>query len=175
MNLKNIPVNSFIEKPYDLWEKQWLLLTSGDFDKGDFNTMTVAWGGFGSMWGKPFAHIVVRPSRYTYEFLERYNDFTLTAFPKEYRRALNLLGTKSGRDGDKIAESGLTPIASKKVASPGFAEAELIVECKTIYKQDMGPDNFVDPSIERMYGGYDYHRIYYGEILYIQGVSTYAG
>ena len=175
MTLEKIPINSFTVKSHDLWANQWLLLTSGDFKIGDFNTMTVAWGGFGTMWGRPFALIVVRPSRYTYEFLERYKDFTLSAFPKEYRRALNLLGTKSGRDGDKIAESGLTPIASQKVASPGFAEAELIVECETIYKQDMGSDNIMDPSVERMYGGYDYHRVYYGEILFIQGISAYAG
>ena len=173
MDLKNIGINSFTVKAHDLWANQWLLLTSGDFSLGKYNTMTVAWGGFGTMWGKPFAHIVVRPNRYTYQFMEEFDDFTLTAFPKAYRSALNLLGTRSGRDGDKITESGLTPIPSEIVAAPGFDEAELIVECKKIYKQDMGPQHFVDPSIDKMYGGFNYHRIYYGEIVNVLGSDKY--
>jgi flavin reductase (DIM6/NTAB) family NADH-FMN oxidoreductase RutF len=92
--------------------------------------MTVAWGSMGVMWGKPFAQVVVRPVRYTFEFMEQYDSFTLCAFPAEYRQTLLMLGTKSGRDGDKIAESGLTPVVSANVAAPGFAEAELIVELR---------------------------------------------
>jgi len=167
MTRKQIPFDEFLVKAHHLWAQQWLLLTAGDFAAGQFNTMTVGWGSLGTMWGKPFAQIVVRPTRYTYEFMERYDTFTLCAFPENHRQALQLLGTKSGRDGDKIAEAGLTPIASTQVAAPGFAEAELIVECRKIYWADMDPAHFLDPSIEKNYPQKNYHRIYFGQIVAI--------
>jgi flavin reductase (DIM6/NTAB) family NADH-FMN oxidoreductase RutF len=168
-----IPFDEFLVKAHHLWAKQWLLLTAGDFAGGRFNTMTVGWGSVGTMWGRPFAQVVVRPIRYTYEFIERYDTFTLCAFPQRYRRALNLLGTKSGRDGDKIAEAGLTPVASTQVAAPGFAEADLILECRKIYWDDMAPSRFLDPTIEGNYPNKDYHRIYFGQILAIYGAGHY--
>jgi flavin reductase (DIM6/NTAB) family NADH-FMN oxidoreductase RutF len=156
-----------------LWDTQWLLLTAGDLARGEFNTMTVGWGSLGTMWGKPFAQVVVRPTRHTYGFLERFPDFTLTAFPERYRWALQLLGTKSGRDGDKIAEAGLTPIASSRVEAPGFAEAELVIECRKIYFDDLDPARFLAPDIEPHYPERDYHRVYFGEILAVFGESGY--
>ena len=97
--------------------------------------------------------------------MERYDTFTLCAFRQEYAPALQLLGSKSGRDGNKIAESGLTPIASTQVAAPSFAEAELVLECRKIYWDDLAKENFLDERIQRCYPCKDYHRIYYGEIL----------
>ena len=164
-----IPIEEFIVKPQHLWDIQNLLLTSGDFAKGHYNTMTVGWGSLGVMWGMPFAQVVVRPTRYTYGFMERYDTFTLCAFPQEYAPALELLGNRSGRDGNKIAESGLTPIASTQVAAPSFAEAELVLECRKIYWDDMIPAKFLDARIERRYPRKDYHRIYFGEILVVLG------
>lgn len=173
MSRKPISLNRLSVQAHYLWAKQWLLLTAGDFEKGHFNTMTVGWGSLGTMWGKPFAQVVVRPHRYTFEFIERYDTFTLTVFSDDYRGALNLLGTKSGRDGDKIAETGLTPIASQRVAAPGFAEAELILECQKIYWDDLNPGGFLDPAIENNYPQRDYHRVYFGEILAAFGVKSY--
>jgi len=160
-------------RAYDLWENQWLLLTSGDFRAKDFNTMTIAWGSLGCMWKRPFVQVVVRPCRYTYTFLERYPSFTVCAFPRRHRSALELLGTRSGRDGDKIADAGLTPIASERIEAPGFAEAELILECRKIYFDDFDPDRFLDPRIEGNYPKKDYHRIYFGEILGIRADQSY--
>jgi len=153
------------QNPFFLWDDKWFLLTSGDFAKGHFNCMTVAWGSFGIMWRRPFAQIVVRPNRYTFEFTNQYPDFTLCVFPDQYRDALKILGSKSGRDGDKIKETDLTPIASNHVSAPGFAEAELIYECKKNYWQDFEPKNFIDERIEKLYSKDDYHRVYYGEIV----------
>jgi len=150
-----------------LWDNQWLVLTSGDYAAGHFNAMTVAWGSLGMMWNKPFAQVVVRPTRFTYEFMEQYDTFTLCAFPESYRKALQILGTRSGRDGDKIAASGLTPISSSLAAAPAFAEAALVLECRKIYWQDLEPSHFLDAKIERNYPKHDYHRIYFGEILAI--------
>ncbi len=169
-----ISFDRLLVRPYHLWLKQWLLLTAGDFAAGHFNSMTVAWGGMGAMWDKPFVQVVVRPVRYTYQFMERYDTFTLCAFPEAYRKALNLLGTKSGRDGDKIAEAGLTPIAATHVAAPAFAEADLIIECRTIYWDDLDPAHFLAPEIERNYPQKDYHRVYFGEIVAVFGDEAYA-
>ncbi|OGU56498.1 MAG: hypothetical protein A2V66_05955, partial [Ignavibacteria bacterium RBG_13_36_8] len=165
MSIKSISLNEFLINPINLWKNDWFLLTSGNFDQGKYNTMTVAWGSIGLMWNKPFVQVVVRPTRYTYEFMEKYETFTLSAFPEKYRPALNLLGTKSGRNCNKILESGLTPIKSTIVQAPSFAEAELIFECKKLYWQDFDPKNFLDSSIERNYPQKDYHRIYFGKIL----------
>ena len=165
MKRQPIPIEEFIIKPHHLWDVQNLLLTSGDFAKGHYNTMTVGWGSLGVMWGMPFAQVVVRPTRHTFGFMEQYGTFTLYAFPKEYAPAVQLLGTKSGRDGNKIAEAKLTPIASAQIAAPSFAEAELVLECRKIYWDDMNPAQFLDPRIERRYPNKDYHRIYFGEIL----------
>ncbi len=172
-NLIEIKPYDFSLKINDLWDKHWFLLTVGDFATGHFNTMTVSWGSLGIMWNKPFAMVVVRPTRYTFEFINRYPDFTLTTFPKEYRKDLSFLGKKSGRDGDKIAKTRLHPIASRKVKSPAFAEAELILECRKTYWDDMNPEHFMDPSIHKNYEKHDEHRMFFGEILRIKGTEKY--
>ncbi len=157
-----------------LWDEHWFLLTSGDFARGGFNAMTVSWGSLGVIWNRPFAQVVVRPTRHTYSFMERSDSFTLCSFSPERQPALELLGSRSGRDGDKIVESGLTPIASSQVAAPGFAEAELILECRKIYWDDLEPTHFLDPGIEKNYPIRDYHRIYFGEIVALFGTEKFA-
>jgi flavin reductase (DIM6/NTAB) family NADH-FMN oxidoreductase RutF len=173
MNLENIPIEAFVAHPYGLWEKSWLLLTSGDFAAGQYNCMTVSWGSLGQMWGRPFALVVVRPQRHTRQFIETYPTFTLCAFPRSFRPALNLLGTRSGRDGDKIAAAGLTPQASTIVAAPCYAQAELVLECQKMYWQDYDPTHFLDPEIDSHYPARDYHRMYFGEIVAIRGAPSY--
>ncbi|MCR4438443.1 MAG: flavin reductase [bacterium] len=168
-----IPPDDLCLKAIDLWTNRWLLLTSGDFRAGHFNSMTVAWGSIGQMWDRPFAQVVVRPSRYTYGFMERYPTFTLCAFPEAYRGALELLGSKSGRDGDKIAEAGLTPQAASVVAAPCFAEADLVIECRKMYWDDLAPERFGDAAIASLYPRGDYHRVYFGEILAVSGSPDY--
>jgi flavin reductase (DIM6/NTAB) family NADH-FMN oxidoreductase RutF len=174
MQREEINPGDLVLRPAGLWASQWLLLTAGDFAAGDYNCMTVAWGSLGTMWDRPFAMIVVRPTRHTYGYLERSDSFTLCAFPAEHRDTLLMLGTKSGRDGDKIGESGLTPIASTKVASPSFAEAELVLECQKLYFDDYEPKRFVQDFIHGLYD-HDYHRMYFGHIVAALGTRTYAG
>lgn len=169
-----IPTDEFIVQINDLWKNKWFLLTSGDFEKNHYNTMTVAWGYFGVMWNRPMAVVVVRPTRFTFEFIEKYDSFTLTAFDKKYKKDLNLLGTTSGRDGDKIAETKLTVVPSSQVLSPSFEEAELIIECNKVYWDDFKPENFIDPSIDKSYPLKDYHRMYFGEIVEIRGTDDYT-
>lgn len=147
----------------NLWMNRWLLLTAGTID--DCNMMTVAWGSIGCMWSKPFVQIVVRPQRHTRKYIERSDAFTLCAFPEKYRKDLQLLGSLSGRDGDKLSKTGLTLQPSHRVSAPSYKEATFILECRKIYFQDMDPRGFVDKSIQDNYAANDYHRIYFGEIL----------
>ena len=169
MKRELIPAEKLLVRINYLWAKKWMLLTSGDFNRNDYNTMTVAWGSVGVMWNKPFVQVVVRPTRYTYGFMELNETFTLCAFPEKYKDALEILGTKSGRDGNKIKEACVTPVASKKVAAPCFSEAELVIECKKIYYDDLDPANFLDKDIDNNYPLKDYHRIYFGEMIAIFG------
>jgi flavin reductase (DIM6/NTAB) family NADH-FMN oxidoreductase RutF len=175
MALQTIPPERFTSEVFHLFDEQWLLLTAGDFAQGAFNTMTISWGSLGIIWGRPFVQVVVRPTRYTHEFMERFGTFTVAAFPERCRRALNILGTKSGRAGDKIAEAGLTPVASAQVAAPGFAEAELVIECRKMYHSAFDPRHFLDPAIGSNYPKKDYHTVYFGEIVMIRGEAKYAG
>jgi len=173
MNRKTIDIASLKVQPHHLFHTQWALLTSGDFAGKHFNTMTIGWGALGTMWSKPFAFVAVRHSRFTYEFIEKYDTFTLSAFPSKFHDALSLLGSRSGRDGDKITASGLTPIAGSRVASPVFAEAEIVIECQKMYADDLNPAHFLDTTIDKHYPQKDYHRIYYGEIVHTEAVQAY--
>jgi flavin reductase (DIM6/NTAB) family NADH-FMN oxidoreductase RutF len=169
----SIAFDTFLARSHQIWDEQWFLLTAGDFVAGRYNTMTVSWGSFGTIWNRPFAQVVVRPTRHTHSFMEQYETFTLCAFAEEHRKALDLLGSRSGRDGDKIAAAGIHPIASRIVAAPSFAEAILIIECRKIYSDDLKPERFIDPSIERNYPMKDYHRFYFGEVVSIEGNSSF--
>lgn len=173
MDLHVIDPFEFSVSPHYLFDRQMVLLTSGDFAKGDFNCMTIGWGLFGTMWSVPAALVVVRPSRFTYGFMERFDNFTLTAFPTKYKRDVVYLGRHSGRDEDKLSKTQLSAVAADLVSSPTFAEAELSVECKKIYYSDYKPEHFLAPFIHDQYDGGDYHRLYYGEILQIKGISKY--
>lgn len=143
--------------------KDWMLVTAGDI--GLCNTMTASWGSMGVLWGKNVATIYVRPTRFTYEFLERSDYFTLSFFTEEWRDALTLCGTKSGRDVDKVNACGFS-LAYDPCGAPYFQEARLVLVCKKLYAQDMNPACFLDPALDAAnYPKKDYHRIYVGEIL----------
>jgi len=142
--------------------EQWMLIGAGTIEK--HNMMTASWGAAGILWSKPVAVIFVRPSRFTYQFLENGELFSLSFLDESRRDTLNFCGSRSGRDVNKTQECGLTPLALDS-GSVGFAEAELIIECRKIYFNDLVPGNFLDPSIEKNYNGQDYHRMYIAEIL----------
>jgi flavin reductase (DIM6/NTAB) family NADH-FMN oxidoreductase RutF len=150
------------DNTFKLIGKDWMLITSGV--KGDFNTMTASWGGFGFLWNKPICHIYIRPQRFTYGFIEKNDFFTLSFFDEKYRGCLNICGTKSGRDIDKVKETGLTPVESDN-ESIYFKEARLVIECRKIYYQDINPASFLDSTIKSNYPEKDYHRMYIGEVV----------
>ncbi len=142
--------------------EDWALLTAGNAD--GWNTMTVSWGGIGELWGKDVAFVFVRPQRYTKEFIDNSEYFTLSFFDEGYKGALRLCGAKSGRDINKAKETGLNPVFENGTAH--LAEAKLVLVCKKLYAQDMTPDCFVDKSIiDDNYKANDFHTSYVGEII----------
>lgn len=153
----------FNENTFKMWAEDWTLITAGAPDS--YNTMTAAWGGFGVLWNKNVCWCVIRPVRYTYEFMERAECFTLSFFEEKYRGALDLCGNKSGREIDKAAAAGITPIPGKLTGTTAFAEARMILECRKIYFQDLEPGNFIEKEIDAHYPRKDYHRMYFGEIV----------
>ena len=89
------------------FDQVWALVTAGTPD--NFNTMTISWGGMGTLWGRPVATVYIRTSRYTHEFVDANEYFTISFYPEEYKKVLGILGSKSGREMDKMHDSGLTP------------------------------------------------------------------
>lgn len=161
-DFKAINPEALTDNVFKLLDKDWMLITAGTLDH--YNTMTASWGHMGIMWNLPIAIAWIRPQRYTFEFTEQYSHFTLSFFSKEYRKALQFCGTKSGRDHDKAAETGLTPVATDK-GNVFFREARLVLECRKLYADDLKSENFIVPEIAgKHYPGKDFHRFYMGEI-----------
>ena len=148
--------------PFTKIGKEWMLITAQK--DGKINTMTASWGGVGIMWGKNVATVYIRPQRYTKEFVDAGDTFTISFYGEEYRKALSFCGSVSGRnDSEKISKSGLTPCELDGV--PAFEEASLVLVCRKMYQQDMEPDCFLDSQVrERWYPEKDYHTMYIAEI-----------
>lgn len=156
--------------PYDipdnvfkLLDKDWMLITSGDIN--NFNTMTASWGHLGVIWNLPVAIAYIRPQRHTYGFANENADYTLCFFDEKYRNILKYCGSKSGRDHDKIKETGLLPVETLR-GNIFFEQARMIMECRKIYQDDLRKENFHIPEIaEKIYPSGDFHRFYMGEIM----------
>lgn len=155
MDWKEINTQELGENPFSMIGERWMLITAGD--ERSYNTMTASWGGLGVLWGEPVAFIFVRPTRYTYEFIEREERLSLSFYPLEQREALAYCGKHSGREGDKAKACGLTPVFSYE--SPFFAQADTVLLCEKCYAQDLDPRCFLDPALEKWYQN-DYHRMY---------------
>lgn len=158
-----IGAEAISDNPFRLFDQDWTLITAGTPEK--FNTMTASWGGLGVLWQKNVATIYVRPSRYTFEFLEREDYFTLSFFEERYRLALNLFGAASGRDLDKVKASGLTP-AVDATGATYYEEARLVLVLRKIYFQDLDPANLRNLDLTDTYApGEPWHRLFLGEIV----------
>jgi flavin reductase (DIM6/NTAB) family NADH-FMN oxidoreductase RutF len=160
MDFKETKPELLTDNPFKLIGTDWMLITAGTPES--FNTMTASWGGLGILWERKVATCYIRPTRYTYELIERSQHFTLSFFNETFRKALTYCGTHSGRNVNKIKEAGITPMKEK--AFVYFEEARLVLACRKLYYQDIGPERFLDPTIESMYPQKDYHRMYIGEI-----------
>ena len=154
------------ENAFDLIGQQWMLVTAGTEES--FNTMTASWGGIGWLWNRPVAFVFIRPERYTHDFTEKCERMTLSFYTEEWRKALQLCGTKSGRDTDKVAETGLTPHRLETGAMT-FAQARLTVDGRKLFKAPMQEAHFLDKKVlDRWYGEHGgLHDVY---VIEIEGV-----
>ena len=146
---------------FGVFNRKWALLTAGDREK--FNTMTVSWGGLGTLWGMDVATVYVKPIRYTHDFMEKSDYFTLSFYPEGSRKALALLGTLSGRDGDKVAKSGLTPEFLEQGVT--FQEASVTLLCRKIYRQDLEIAAMPEQVVKGFYKTEAPHTMYIGQVV----------
>ena len=159
--MKEINIRESGDNIVKLLADDWGLLAAGD-EAGN-NGMTVSWGGLGEIWGRDAVFVFARPQRYTREFLERHDTFSLSFFGGEYKKELALFGGKSGRDMDKFAATGLTRAFECGCVYP--EQAELVVICRKIAFFDLGPEGYLDETIMQNYPISDFHRMYVGEIV----------
>lgn len=159
---KEVEFSQIKENVVDLLKNRWGLVSAGGSD--GYNMMTVSWGAVGELWGKDMATIYIRPQRYTEEFLNQEDYFTLSFYPVQMKKAVHgVCGSKSGRDVNKTELTGLTPVFDGN--SVYFEEAEIVLVCKKAAKAKFNPDEFTDPSIVGdWYPEKDFHFIYYGAI-----------
>ncbi|MBB2182543.1 flavin reductase [Lachnospiraceae bacterium MD1] len=163
-NFKEILPVKLRKNPFQIIGKDWMLVTAGN--KNGVNTMTASWGGLGVMYGKNVAYVVIRPQRYTKEFIDREETFSLSFLDKQYRKILNYLGTVSGRNENKIEKSGLTVAFSDE--TPYFGEADYVMICKKLFAQPMSGDSLIDEKLDSTwYSNKDYHVLYIAEITRI--------
>ena len=141
--------------------REGILLTAGNID--NFNTMTIGWGFFGTIWRDDVFVCFVRPSRYTSQFINNNEYFTVSFFFPAYRREISYLGSHSGRDGDKVAHVGFTPIQLEN--GIGFKEAEKTIVCRKLYVQDLDINNIPDDIREIYYAQGDVHQMFIGKIV----------
>lgn len=159
---RKIDISEISFNPFTKIGKEWTLITGGNMDS--FNTMTASWGQVGVLWNKNVLTCYIRPNRYTYEFIENGGFFTASFLGEEYRKALSFCGSHSGRDCDKMAETGLTP--KEFDGCTGFEQADMVIVCRKLYSYDMQESGFLtDDGIPAQFFGKDpYHRAYIAEI-----------
>ncbi len=163
-NFKKVTPQDF-DGAFDKIGKEWMLITANGTDENGklrTNTMTASWGGVGVLFNKPVVFCFVRPQRYTYRFLEQSSRFSLSFLPEQYRDALRLCGSKSGKDMDKFEKAGLTPTAFEEV--PFVGEASEVLVCRKLYADDLEKACFLDKTLLANYAAGDFHRVYIAEI-----------
>lgn len=148
--MKEIQVSALTDNFFDAIGKEWMLVTAGNPEQ--FNMMTASWGGVGVLWGKSVAFIFIRPERYTFQFIEEGETLTLAFLGEENKAIHQICGTKSGRDTDKVATTGLKPYTTPS-GNIGYEQARLLLECRKLYADMLDPKYFIDQSqVERWYG-----------------------
>lgn len=148
--------------PFSTIGEDNFLITAGTKEK--WNTMTAGWGGFGFVWNRPSVFIFVRESRYTLEFLDKYDSFSLSFFEnsEDSLRILKEAGMKSGRNYSKMSELGLDPVVLDDTIC--FKQANMSITCKKALKTLLSGDTFIDRGALSHYPQGDWHYLFIGEI-----------
>lgn len=160
-NFIQIRADELNKNSFEMIGKDWMLISAEK--EGKVNTMTASWGGLGVIWNKNVVTVYIRPQRYTKEFIDNSDTFSVSVLGNEYRKELSYLGTISGRNENKIEKVGLTVIEDNN--TPYFKESNIVIICRKLYAQDLKADGFVDSSlINKNYIEGDFHTMYIGEI-----------
>jgi flavin reductase (DIM6/NTAB) family NADH-FMN oxidoreductase RutF len=141
---------------------------------GESNVMTIGWGTVGIIWGEPMFLVMVRPSRYTYGFIEDSHEFTVNVPTDEMRQWVAVCGSKSGRDLDKFATYDVATSPGQKVHTATIAACPMVYECRVVHWNDLIPGNLSPEAEVSFYRGEDYHRIYFGQILGAYASADYS-
>jgi flavin reductase (DIM6/NTAB) family NADH-FMN oxidoreductase RutF len=173
MERKEISHTEHFPAVIDAMASRGLLLAAYD-SSGKANAMALGWATFGGIWSMPMCIAMVRPSRYTYQCIEHSGCFTVNVAGADLAKACLLCGTKSGRDGDKLAEAGLTVEKALTVEAPVIAECPIVYECKVVHHNDILPPELADEVQRQWYADGDYHRVYFGKILTTQAAHNAA-
>jgi flavin reductase (DIM6/NTAB) family NADH-FMN oxidoreductase RutF len=166
-----IDVRSLALQPFTTFDPSGVLLVAGTHDAA--NLMTISWGSFGICWGRPVMMAMVRPTRHTWEFITASRDFTVNWLNADREDALTYCGTVSGRDADKAAVCGLTYVNGGHVDCPILDQAELALECRTLFRTDIRPEQFLEPALLDLYKANDYHGLFFGEIIAAAGIDAF--
>lgn len=163
MTYQKIDFNEFVINPFNKIGKEWLLITAKKEDT--LNTMTASWGTLGYLWNKPVVTMYIRPQRYTKQFVDHAEYFTITFF-NNHLQELRILGNKSGKDCNKIEEVGFK--VQEVEGQPTFEQGEYVMICKKIYEDTIKNECFEDESLSnKNYPKKDFHTAYIGEIISI--------
>lgn len=161
INFKEIKPEELNKSAFQLIGNDWMLITAEKNNKA--NTMTASWGGLGVMWNKNVAYMVLRPQRYTKEFVDNSDTYSLCFFNDSYKKQLAYLGSVSGRDEDKISKTDLT--VAHCGSTPYFEEADIVIICKKLFAQEFTPESFIEKNlIEKNYPNKDFHTLYISEV-----------
>jgi flavin reductase (DIM6/NTAB) family NADH-FMN oxidoreductase RutF len=179
MAMDRIPIDAkdwlmhggLVREVHERLTEEGILIASLD-ETGRLNPMTIGWGVFGCIWGRPMFAVLVRPSRYTYRCLEHTGDYTVNVMTPDHADVVGACGTTSGRDLDKLATHGLEVLPSRHIRSGGLAAASAVFECRVVHHNDVQQPNFTEDIVTNYYPDGDFHRVYFGQVL---GVSIRAG
>ena len=173
MAQQDVPFDAYAVQTVRIMQQYGILLTTLDA-AGKPNSMAIGWGTIGSIWSKPVFVVLVRPSRYTYGLLEQRGEFTVNVIPPDMQPIVEYCGTVSGRDRDKFADKGLTPLPAKTIATPNIAQAVVNYECKVVHRNDLLPAQLAEDIARSAYPQGDFHRVYFGQILHVQADADAA-
>jgi len=157
---KQIGAFDLFHETIEILDGNGALLVSGDLP----NAMTIGWGTIGIIWGRPVFIVYVRPTRYTFQLMEKSEAFSVNFLSERYSREINICGTRSGKDTDKIASCNFTMVKGILIPTPYIAESTFHYECRIIERNTVDPVTLDQLIINRYYPLKDFHRLYFGEI-----------
>lgn len=162
MAFKEIRAKELSDNLFHKIDNEWLLICAYDKENGRENMMTASWGGFGILWNREVCFLFVRPQRHTHKLLAEQESFSVAVLPSDKKDAHKVCGKLSGRDVDKIKETGLTEITLDGVCT--LAEAELVFKVKKLYEDHLKKSCFLEEALLKNYPTDDFHTVYVCEI-----------